>query len=61
MDVFKNRLQSNFKLDREGNYLVGQSFNLPELKHYTQEKAWDYLRSFDLTHRSIKQNLLNHY
>ena len=61
MDVFKNKLQSNSKLDREGNYLVGQSFNLPELKYNLQERACDYLRSFDLTPRSLRQNLLNHY
>ena len=61
MDLFKNKLQSNSKLDRDGNYLAGQTFNLPELHHYTQERAWEYLRSFDLTTRSIRQNLLNHY
>ena len=61
MDVCKNRLQWNSKFDREDNYLVGQSFNLPELKYYSQERAWDYLRSFDLTSRNLRQNLLNHY
>ena len=61
MNLFKDKLQSNSKLDRDGNYLTRQTFNLVELKHYTQERAWDYSRSFDLTHRSIKQNLLNHY
>ena len=59
--MFKNKLQSNSKLDKDGSYLAGQSFNLPELNHYTQEKAWDYLRSFDLTPKNIRQNLLNHY
>ena len=59
--MFENKLQSNSKVDKDGNYLVGQSFNLPELHYYNQEKAWDYLRSFDLTSRSIRQNLLNHY
>ena len=47
MDLFKNKLQSNSKLDREGNYLAGQSFDVLELKYYTQERVWDYLRSFD--------------
>ena len=61
MDLFKNRLQSNSKTDKAGNYIAGQSFNLPELKHYTQERAQDYLRTFDLTPRSIRQNLLTHY
>ena len=61
MELFKNRLQSNSKLDKEGNYVAGQSFNLPERKHYIQERVWDYLRSFDLTPRGIRQNLLNHY
>ena len=48
-------------MDRDGNYIVGQSFNLPELKHYTQERALDYLRSFDLAPISIRHNLLNQY
>ena len=61
MDSFKNKLQSNSKLDRDVNYLVGQTCNLPELKHYTQERARDCLRFFDLTPRRIRQNLLNHY
>ena len=61
MNLFKNKLQSNSTLDRDSNYLARQSFNLPELKHYIQEKARDYLRSFNLTPRSIKQNLLNDY
>ena len=61
MNLFKNKLQSNSKTDKDRNYIAGQSFNLPELKHYTQERAWDYLRTFDLTPRSIRQNLLNHY
>jgi len=39
MDLFKNRLQSNSKTDKDGNYIARQSFNLPELKHYTQERA----------------------
>ena len=60
MDLFKNKLQSNSKLDRDGNYLVVQTFNLPELHHYTQERAQEYLKTFDLTPRSIRQNLLNH-
>jgi len=37
MDLFKNKLQSNFKLDRDGNYLTRQTFNLPKLKYYMQE------------------------
>ena len=55
MDLFKNKLQSNFKLDRDCNYVAGQTFNLSELKYYTQDRAWDYLRYFDLTPRSIRQ------
>jgi len=61
MDLFKSILQSKSELDREGNYVVGQNFNLSELKYYTQERKWGYLRSFDLTPRSMRQNLLNHY
>ena len=41
MDLYKNKLQSKSKLDRDGNYLAGQTSNLSELKHYTQEKALD--------------------
>ena len=37
MNSYKNRLQSNSKLDKEGNYFAGQSFNLPNLKHYSKE------------------------
>ena len=58
---YKNRLQSNSKLNQEGDYLAGQNFNLTNLRYSTQDKAWDYLRSFDCTTRSIGQNLLNHY
>jgi len=61
MDLFKNILQSNSRIDKDGNYIAGQSFNLPDLKHYTQERAWEYLRSFDLTSRRQRLNLLNHY
>ena len=61
MNLFKNILQSNSRIDKDGNYIAGQSFNLPDLKHYTQERAWEYLRSFDLTLRSLRLNLLNHY
>ena len=32
---YKNKFQSNSRTDREGGYIVGQSFNLPHLKHYT--------------------------
>ena len=59
--MFKSRLQANSKLDREDNYLERQSFNLPEVRHYAQERACDYLRYFDLTLRRIRKNLLNHY
>ena len=58
---YKNRLQSNSRLNQEGDYLVGQSLNLPNLKYYIQDRAWDYLRPFNCTTRSIRQNLLNYY
>ena len=61
MDLFKNKLQSNFKLDRDCNYVAGQTFNLSELKYYIEDRACDYLRSFDLIPGSIRQNLLNHF
>ena len=58
---YKNRFQFNSRLNCEGDYLVGQSFNLPNLRYYIQDRVWDFLRSFDCTTRSIRQNLLNHY
>lgn len=44
----RNRLQSNFRLKQEGDYVARQSFNLPNLKYYTQKRFWDYLKSFDV-------------
>lgn len=56
----RNKLQSNSKLNRDGDHLNGQSFNLPNLKYYMRYQACDFLRSFDLTARNIRQSLLNH-
>jgi len=39
MSFLRNKLESNSKLNREGDYLAGQSFNLPNLKYYTQDQA----------------------
>ena len=61
MSYSKNKLQSNSRLDRQADYLGGQSCNLPNLKYYTQDQVWNYLISFDWTTRSIRQNLSNHY
>lgn len=61
MSYPKNKLQSNSRLDREGDYPADQSFNLPNLKYYTRDQAWDYLGSFDCTTRSLRQNMLYHY
>jgi len=36
-------------------------FNLPTLKHYSEEQAWNFLREFDRTPRSVRQNQLNYY
>jgi len=47
MSYPKNILQSNCRLNQEGDYLAHQSFNLPNLNYYTQEQAWDYLRSLN--------------
>ena len=58
---YKNRLQSNSRLNQQGDYLPGQSFNFSNLKYYTQDRVWDYIKSFDCTIRSIRQNLLNNY
>ena len=60
MNYPKNILQSNSRLNREGDYLAGQSFNFSNLNYHTQDQGLDYLRSFDCTTRSIRQNLLNH-
>ena len=35
--------------------------NLPTLKHYSEEQAWNFLREFDKTPRSLRQNHLNYY
>ena len=61
MSFSRKKRQSNSKLNCEGDYLAGYSFNLPNLKCCTQDQAWDVLRSFDLSPRNIRQNLLNHY
>jgi len=37
------------------------NFNLPTLKHYSEEQAWNFLREFDKTPRSLRQNHLNYY
>lgn len=58
---YRNRFQSNSRIDPEGGYIAWQIFNFPNLKHYIENQAWDFLRSFDLTPRSIRKNLLNHY
>ena len=47
MNNYKNRFQSNSKLDKEGGYIVGQSFNLPNLKYYLEEQSWNFVRKFD--------------
>jgi len=57
----KNKLQSNFKVTREGDHIAGQSFNLSRLKQYTEKDVWNFLRTFDLIPRSIRQSLLNYY
>jgi len=36
-------------------------FNLPTLKHYSEEQAWNFLIKFDRTPRSLWQNQLNYY
>jgi len=36
-------------------------FNLPTLKHYSEEQAWNFLKEFDRTPRSVRQNQLNYY
>ena len=57
----KNKLQSNSKIDREGDYIAGQSYNISKLKKYSEEEAWNFLREFDLTPRKLRQNQSNHY
>jgi len=36
-------------------------FSLPTLKHYSEEQAWEFLREFDRTPRSVRQNQLQYY
>ena len=36
-------------------------FGLPTLKHYSEEQAWKFLREFDRTPRSVRQNQLQYY
>ena len=36
-------------------------FNLPTLKHYSEEQAWNFLKEFDRTSRSLRQNQLHYY
>ena len=36
-------------------------FNLPTLKYYSEEQAWNFLREFDRTPRSLRQNQLNYF
>ena len=36
-------------------------FKLPTLKHYSEEQVWNFLREFDNTSRSLRQNQLNYY
>jgi len=43
-----------FQLDK-GDYLVGLSFDLPNLKHYLEEQIWNFLREFDRTPRRLRQ------
>ena len=38
-----------------------QDFNFPNLKHYSEEQAWNFLREFDRTPKSLQQNQLNYY
>ena len=57
----KNRFKSNSKIDREGCYIVGQSFRFSNLRHYSEEQTWNFLREFDRTPKRIRQNQINHY
>jgi len=61
MSYSKNKLQSNSRLNREDDFVTRQSFNVLNLKYYTVNQACDFLRSFDLTIKSLRQNLLNHF
>ena len=57
----RHKLQSNCKIDRNGDYIIGQNFYLPILKYYTEEQAWDFLKNFDLTRRNIRKTHLDHF
>jgi len=60
MCELKNKLQSNSKINWEGDYIAGQSFNIPKLKNYSKKEVWNFLREFDLTPRKLIQNQVNH-
>ena len=57
----KHRFQSNAKIDREGGYIAGQSFNFFNLKHYWEGQVQSFLSEFDRTPERIRQNQLNYY
>jgi len=61
MSNYKNRFQSNSKLDKEWDNLSCQSFNVSDLKRYSEEQAVNFLREFDRTPRRLRQYQINYY
>jgi len=45
----------------EPKNIAGQTCNIPNLEHYSEEQAWNLLREFDKTLKTLRQNQLNYY
>ena len=55
------RFQTTGRIDQYGDYITGSRFYQPNLEYYTEEQAFDFLRTFGCTTRSIHQQMFNHY
>ena len=58
MSSYRKKLQSNTKITNVRDHLPGQNFNILRLRYYSQQQAWNFLRSFDRTPTIIRQNRL---
>ena len=45
----------------EPKNIAGQTCNFLNLKHYSEEQVWNFLREFDKTLKILRQNQLNYY
>ena len=57
----RKKFQSTTKIDQYGEYIIENKCYLPNLEYYIEEQAFDFLRTFDCTTRSMRQEMLNHY